>query len=147
MGAAENVSAKHKIVIGVDDHPRNVTLLRDVITSAGYTFFGATSGSECLSLVMRVEPRLILLDIQMPEMDGIETCRKLRTRPDGRLDRVPIAFITACNMQADVQRGLAAGGNDFILKPFAITRLIERVNYWTSRSVTPRQPGLDSALA
>jgi CheY-like chemotaxis protein len=68
----------------------SVTLLGRIIGKAGYTSFGTASGPECLSLLSRIEPRLVLLDVQMPDMDGYETCRQIRK--DARLVRVPIAF-------------------------------------------------------
>jgi two-component system, OmpR family, response regulator len=125
---------KNKIVIGVDDLAQHLRLLQQCILSGGYTFVGASSGLECLNLVSRIEPRLILLDVQMPEVDGFETCRRLRA--DTTLNHVPIAFLTSRNSTDDVKAGLAAGGNDFILKPVVIARLMERVNYWTSRRVS-----------
>ena len=70
----------------------------------------------------------------MPEVDGFETCRRLRS--DSALNHVPIAFLTSRNSTDDVKAGLAAGGNDFILKPVVIARLMERVHYWTSRRVS-----------
>lgn len=124
---------KNKVVIGVDDLPQHLRLLQQCVLSGGYTFIGVPSGLECLKLVSRVEPRLILLDVQMPEVDGFETCRRLRREPG--LSHVPIAFLTSRNSTDDVKAGLAAGGNDFILKPVVIARLMERVNYWTSRRV------------
>jgi two-component system, OmpR family, response regulator len=127
---------KNKIVIGVDDLPQHLKLLQQCIESGGYTFVGASSGVACLQLVSRIKPRLILLDVQMPGVDGYETCRRLRADPS--LHDVPIAFLTSRNSPEDVKLGLAAGGNDFILKPVAIARLMERVKYWTSRRVPPR---------
>jgi two-component system, OmpR family, response regulator len=132
----KNSANRNKIVIGVDDLPRHLHLLQQCILSGGYTFLGASSGLECLALVSRIEPRLILLDVQMPEVDGYETCRRLRS--DLNLNHVPIAFLTSRNSPEDVKLGLAAGGNDFILKPVSIARLMERVQYWTSRRLCPR---------
>lgn len=121
-----------KIIIGADDAKENLLLEKAFLESAGFKFVGVTSGSECIALVCRVMPRLILLDIQMPDLDGFETCRRIRALPDRR--RVPIAFVTACKTESDLRTGLAVGGNDFIIKPFNRDRLIERCNYWTSRS-------------
>ena len=129
-----NNSNKNKVVIGVDDLPQHLRLLQQCVLSGGYTFIGASGGLECLKLVSRIEPRLILLDVQMPEIDGFETCRRLRALP--ALSHVPVAFLTSRNATEDVRAGLAAGGNDFILKPVVIARLMERVNYWTSRRVS-----------
>jgi two-component system, OmpR family, response regulator len=132
-GLTANAANRNKVVIGVDDQPHHLRLLEQCIVAAGYTFFGAPSGVVCLTLVKRIEPRLIILDIQMPELDGFETCRRLRT--DAGLSHVPIAFLTSRSNTEDVRRGLAAGGNDFILKPVSVARLMERVQYWTGRRV------------
>lgn len=122
-----------KVVIGVDDAPENLFMLQSTLKAADYTFFGMRSGQECLALLSRVTPRLILLDIEMPDMDGFETCRRLRTNP--ALRQVPVAFLTARNSPEDVRVGVAAGGNDFIVKPFDPVKLLERVRYWTGRSL------------
>ncbi len=124
-------SAISKIVLGVDDVPENLFLLQAIVKSGGYTFLGAKSGLECLSLVMRVTPRLILLDIEMPQIDGFETCRRLRA--NDQVKRVPVAFLTARKSPEDVRLGLDVGGNDFILKPVDPVKLLERVRHWTSR--------------
>jgi CheY-like chemotaxis protein len=120
-----------KVVLAIDDQMENLLLLEGLITARGYAFFGAASGAEGLSLASRTFPRLILLDLQMPEMDGFETCRRVRAIPE--LQQTPIAFLTGSKSSADVATGMAAGGNDFILKPFDIDRLLTRVDYWTSR--------------
>jgi two-component system, OmpR family, response regulator len=132
-----NASNRNKVVVGVDDLPQDLRLLRHCILAGGFTFVGASSGYECLKIVARIEPRLILLDIQMPDIDGFELCRRLRANM--RLSLVPVAFLTARNSPEDVKRGLAAGGNDFILKPVSVARLMERVNHWTSRRLSTGQ--------
>lgn len=126
-------SRKGKTVIGVDDQPENLAILEALIETRGYSFFGATSGLEALSLAMRVDPRLILLDVQMPEMDGFETCRRLRAMY--LLRSVPVAFLTAKKSTDDVRAGLDAGGNDFIVKPFDPEKLLARVDHWIVRRV------------
>jgi two-component system, OmpR family, response regulator len=122
-----------KIVLGVDDVPQNLMLLDAVLGAAGYTFLSVASGRECLTMLTRVTPRLILLDIQMPEMDGLETCRRIRAIRE--LAQVPVAFLTASKSAEDVRAGLAAGGNDFIVKPFDIQKLLLRVEHWTTRRI------------
>lgn len=134
-------SGRGRIVIGVDDSREILAPLKAVISAAGYTFFGVASGQECLGLASRAKPHLILLDIQMPEMDGFETCRRLRMI--GALERVPVVFLTGRKTVEDVQRGMAAGGNDFMIKPFARDKLLERVRHWSSRTVRPvREPNV-----
>jgi two-component system, OmpR family, response regulator len=122
---------RHRVVIGVDDAPEIISLLKLVLTEAGYSFLGCANGEECLKIVAVAAPRLILLDIEMPYMDGIETCRRLRALPN--LSAVPIAFLTARKTQQDVRNGVQAGGNDFIMKPFQRETLLSRVQHWTSR--------------
>lgn len=124
---------RSKVIIGVDDARANLALLDAALQSAGYTFIGASSGPEALDVLNRVRPRLILLDVRMPEMDGFETCRRIRLRND--LVRVPVAFVTACKTESDVRAGVAVGGNDFIVKPFTVAHLLERAAYWVSRPV------------
>jgi DNA-binding response OmpR family regulator len=127
-------SSSSKIVLGVDDAPENLFLIQAAVKAGGFAFMGAKSGADCLNLVTRMVPRLILLDVEMPELDGFETCRRLREYRE--LRGVPIAFLTARKSPEDVTRGLHAGGNDFIVKPFDPLKLIERIRHWTSRSLT-----------
>jgi CheY-like chemotaxis protein len=131
---AEAAIRKTKIVLAADDQAENILMLESLIEGQGFTFFGVSSGAECISLAQRVSPRLILLDVQMPEMDGFETCRRLRSI--FQLKHVPVAFLTARKSAADVQAGIAAGGNDFLVKPFDPERLIARVVHWTSRRIS-----------
>src|SRR5689334_8053478 len=83
-----------KIVVGVDDAPENLLLLKAIVEAGGYTFIGTRTGAECLELACRIAPRAILLDIAMLGMNGFETCRRLRGIPE--LKQVPIAFVTSC---------------------------------------------------
>jgi two-component system, OmpR family, response regulator len=133
LSAASVANNRSKIIVGVDDVPESLSLVGHIVSEAGYTFMGAAGGNECLALVARIVPQLILLDVEMPKMDGFETCRRLRA--DGRLTHVPIAFLTARKSTEDVRSGMAAGGNDFVLKPFDRAKLIERLNYWTRHRV------------
>jgi two-component system OmpR family response regulator len=127
-------STRSKIVVGVDDIPENLAMLKAYVTAAGFMFFGARSGEECMALTARVVPRLILLDIEMaPGIDGLETCRRLRRSRE--LKHVPIAFLTAHKSANDVMAGIAAGGNDFIAKPFQREQLLQRINHWMSRRI------------
>jgi CheY-like chemotaxis protein len=133
MTNTASAQAHGRIVIGVDDQPENLLILQAVLEHAGYFFLGAASGAECISLALRSSPRLILVDIQMPEMDGFETCRRLRA--EWSLRRTPIAFLTAKKAPEDVRKGIDAGGNDFLLKPFDPEKLLTRTEYWTKRSL------------
>lgn len=131
MDPAEAAIRKSRIVLAADDQAENILMLESLIEAQGFTFFGVSSGAECLSLAQRISPKLILLDVQMPDLDGFETCRRLRGIIP--LRSVPVAFLTARKSAADVQAGMRAGGNDFIVKPFDPERLIARVLHWTVR--------------
>jgi DNA-binding response OmpR family regulator len=73
-----------------------------------------------------------MLDVNMADLDGFETCRRARGDPNGA--RVPIAFLTARKTVEDVKRGVAAGADEFIVKPFEATQLVERIEFMISRS-------------
>ena len=128
-----SLDLRSKLILAVDDSPEDLALLNAIVMGAGYTFVGAASGEDALSLVHRCTPRLILLDIQMPGLGGVETCRRLRENP--QLRTVPIAFLTACKTRGDVKEGLAAGGNDFIVKPIHRDTLLQRVQHWTNHRI------------
>ncbi len=131
-------SRRSKIVMGVDDAPESLALLNAVVTGAGYSFIGVNSGAECIRLIARSQPRLLLLDIEMPEMDGIELCRRIRALRD--YVKIPIAFLTAKKTGEAVRAGIGAGGNDFIVKPFDVIKLLERVNHWVTRPAPQADP-------
>lgn len=132
-----------QIVIAVDDARENLLPLKAVLVDAGFVFHGAESGEACIAMIGRIKPHLILLDIQMPVVDGFETCRRLRTMP--LMQSVPIVFLTAKKTVDDVREGMAAGGNDFIIKPFERGKLLERVKYWTTRGFRAQAPARQAA--
>lgn len=123
---------KSKIILVVDDDPDTVDLVSSIGRKAGYMVLGATSGEECLSMLFRVTPQLILLDVKMTGLDGFEICRRVRSDPN--VARVPIAFLTARKTVEDVRRGLAVGADDFIVKPFLATKLLERIEFLTTNN-------------
>jgi two-component system, OmpR family, response regulator len=111
-----------------------VTLLGQIVTKAGYTFFGTTSGSECLSLLSRIEPRLILLDVRCRTWTASRPAVisvRIRGSPAFQSPSSPRS-----RRPADVRAGMAAGGNDFILMPLNPEVLLNRVNHWTSQRLT-----------
>jgi response regulator RpfG family c-di-GMP phosphodiesterase len=112
-------------VLAVDDTPESLALLVDVLTAAGYEVRPADSGELALAAVAANLPDLILLDVRMPGMDGLEVCRRIKARDETR--HIPILLISAF---ADVQEavdGLQAGAVDYIVKPFQIEELLTRV--------------------
>jgi DNA-binding response OmpR family regulator len=121
-----------KTILIVDDDADTITLVERIGRKAGYRVFGAASGEECLSLLPRVKPQLIMLDVNMADLDGFETCCRVRSDPHGA--HVPIAFLTARKTVNDVKRGVAAGADDFVVKPFDAAQLVERIEFMTSCS-------------
>jgi CheY-like chemotaxis protein len=125
-----------KLVLAADDNPNNLRLLEVILESQGYAFIGVAGGSECLEMMQRYSPDLVILDVEMPGLDGFETCRLLRARETGV--HVPVAFYTAHHLDSDLRRGIAAGGNDFLLKPIEPEKLISRVRRLTEFAVKLR---------
>lgn len=125
-----------KILI-VDDEEYIVELLQINLRQQGFLPICAYSGMEALEKAHQSRPDLILLDIMMPDMDGIETCRKLREDPT--LKKVPIIMLSAKSEETDKVIGLGVGADDYITKPFGIRELFARINA-ALRRVEPSQP-------
>src|SRR5271154_6787791 len=136
MSPDDKQQNRSRIILAVDDAPENLNVLKAFLSAQGYTFFGVTNGPESLQFVLRVQPRLILLDIVMPELDGFETCRRLRAIHE--LDEVPIIFLTTQKTRDDVRAGMQAGGNDFVIKPFEYGHLLKRIEHWMARRAPAR---------
>lgn len=109
-------------ILVVDDIPANIKSLH-VILAEDYSVYFATDWRKGLELARRLRPDMILLDVMMPELDGYEICRLLKSETDTR--DIPVVFITALGSEADEEKGLAIGGADYIAKPFrpAIVKL------------------------
>lgn len=103
-----------KILI-VEDNPANMRLIRMVLRNKGYSLLEATDGEEALAVAMEEPPDLIVMDIQLPKMDGLEVTRRLRQVP--RFRQVPIIALTASSMEGDRDKIIAAGCDEYISKP------------------------------
>ena len=119
------MTEKTKILV-VDDEPLNIKLLEATLIPEGYKVITASNGEECLAKLSESDVSLILLDIMMPGMDGFEVTRRLRADPKWRL--IPIVMITALTETADRVKGIEAGCDDFISKPFDEDEVLARVN-------------------
>lgn len=115
--------AKAKVLV-VDDVPENVRLLEAILTSHGYAVISAASGREALDRVMADPADLVLLDIQMPEMNGYEVCRRLREVP--ATEFLPVVMVTSSDSEVRSE-AIEAGADDFITKPFNQQELLARV--------------------
>ena len=112
-------------ILCADDEPSIREFLHDVLTHEGYEVITASDGREALMLAVKEQPDLILLDILMPNLDGIETCRQLRERPTTR--NIRIIILTAYDQRERLEQSIEAGADDFLGKPVDITELRIRV--------------------
>ncbi|WP_315784629.1 sensor histidine kinase [Fischerella sp. JS2] len=112
-------------ILIVDDNPTNLSVLCEALNSEGFRFRVAVDGESAIAQVERNQPELILLDVQMPGIDGFETCRRLKANPVSQ--NIPIIFTTALNDIESKTKGFALGAVDYIPKPFAQEEVIARV--------------------
>jgi adenylate cyclase len=117
-----NIPAK---ILVVDDTPRNVKLLADLLAVKGYSVVTALSGPEALDKIEQEQPDLVLLDVVMPEMSGYEVCRKLRETPETGI--LPVVMVTALDPAEERIKGIEAGADDFLTKPINQAELLARV--------------------
>ena len=109
----------------VDDQPTNLKLLEDILKNQGYAIRSFPRGRLALASAAQSPPDLILLDINMPEMNGFEVCRLLKS--DQGLARIPVIFLSALNESEDKVKALRAGGVDYVTKPFQLAEVQARV--------------------
>src|SRR5258708_1817718 len=112
-------------VLVVEDESALSTLLRYNLEREGYRVFEARDGEEALILADEVKPDLVVLDWMLPQLSGLEICRRLRGRGDMR--NVPIVMLTARGEETDRIRGLDTGADDYIVKPFSMTEFLARL--------------------
>ena len=128
-------------ILVVDDEPRLVRLVREILTAVGYEVLSAQDGPEALEVLALEEPELVLLDIMLPgEMDGYDVCRRIR-----EFSAVPIVMLTAKAREVDMLHGFDVGADDYLTKPFSAKELIARVKAVLRRSAQPGQEALITA--
>jgi two-component system KDP operon response regulator KdpE len=126
-------------ILVVDDEPQIRRVLRATLSSNGYEVVEAKSGQEAIEMVVTERPELILLDMNMPGMSGLEACSKIRLSFDG-----PIIMVTVRNAERDKIAALDAGADDYIVKPFAIGELLARIRAALRRSNSEESlPGIE----
>ena len=113
------------LILVVDDVQQNIQVVGAMLREAGYSIMPATSGAAALQRVQKKLPDLILLDFMMPEMDGLEVCRRLKS--DAGTRDVPVIFLTASNEMNHLVQALEAGAVDYVTKPFNPPELLARV--------------------
>ena len=132
----ETEKSDYRILL-VDDEPDILEFIGYNIKMDGYTLFTCSNGKEAIELAKKVVPHLIILDIMMPGMDGIETCTELRKNPE--LQKTLITFLTARAEDFSQIAGLDAGGDDYITKPVKPRVLMSRINALLRRRVKPEK--------
>ena len=139
-------------VLVVDDVPANVKLLEARLSAEYFDVVTAVSGAEALGICERAECDVVLLDVVMPDLDGFEVCRRLKTSP--ATHHIPVVIVTALDQPSDRLRGLEAGADDFLTKPVSDLALIARVRSLSRlklmtdelrmRAATSRDIGIES---
>jgi len=124
-------------ILIIDDTPANLKLLHELLTKEGYRVRIANSPSLGLQSVRNVPPDLILLDIQMPEMDGYELCEELKK--DSLTNTIPVIFISAAHGALDTVKAFAVGGIDYISKPFDAVEVLARIKSHLKLSILQKQ--------
>ena len=114
-----------KRILVVEDQEDNRQILRDLLGNAGYELIEAENGEEALAAVARQRPDLILMDIQLPVMDGYEATRQIRTNPG--MKSVPIIAVTSYALAGDESKALAAGCDAYVSKPYSPRQLLAKV--------------------
>jgi len=132
----KSLTMKSNILV-VDDEPDLLELIDTNLTAAGFNVLTAASGREALRKARELRPQLILLDVMLPELDGLEVCKLLRHDPATR--SIPIVMLTARAAEIDRVLGLELGADDYVTKPFSVRELVLRV-----KKLLNRQPARDA---
>ena len=123
-------------VLYVEDNPQNMRLVRKILTNAGYKVIEAVNGLSCLALVETDRPDVILMDINLPDVDGLEITKRLKANP--RFSDVPVVALTANAMYGDRERCIEAGCDGYLSKPILKRELLGLMaNYARQLLVSP----------
>ncbi len=114
-----------KTVLIVEDNELNMKLFRDLLEAHGYATVGTSSGVEALDLVRRLHPDLVLMDIQLPQVSGLEVTRQIKDDPE--LRAIPVIAVTAFAMKGDEERIREGGCEAYLSKPISVGRFMETV--------------------
>jgi two-component system OmpR family response regulator len=117
------VMAGEKLLL-VDDEDNLRSMLEAALRHLGFDVHSAANGRDALAAIPEVRPDMVVLDVMMPDLDGFEVCRRLRTEGS----KMPVLFLTAKDSTEDKVRGLTLGGDDYLVKPFSLEELVARIN-------------------
>ncbi len=127
MSAMEKIdlSALTKSVLVVEDNELNMKLFHDLLDAHGYGVYQARNSEEAMKLAREHKPDLILMDIQLPEISGLEVTKWIKADPD--LADIPVIAVTAFAMKGDEERIRAGGCEDYVAKPISVSTFVEKV--------------------
>jgi CheY-like chemotaxis protein len=128
------------ILLG-DDSELALEVLGDFLESRNYRIIKARNSAEVLTSLMEYHPDVLLLDVQMPGVDGLETLRILRSHPESHLAQTPVIMVTAMAISGDRERCLAAGANEYVSKPVYLTQLSKLIQKYTGGKHTIQPTG------
>ena len=114
-----------KCILVVEDQVDNRQILRDLLTNAGFDLVEAENGKEAIAFAQASRPDLILMDIQLPILDGYEATRRLKADPD--LKSIPIIVVTSYALSGDEEKARLAGCDDYVAKPFSPRLLLAKI--------------------
>ena len=114
-----------KCILVVEDQVDNRQILRDLLTNAGFDIVEAVNGEEAIASAQASRPDLILMDIQLPILDGYEATRRLKADPDFK--SIPIIVVTSYALSGDEEKARLAGCDDYVAKPFSPRRLLAKI--------------------
>ncbi|MGB9105873.1 MAG: response regulator transcription factor, partial [Terriglobales bacterium] len=134
------VDEKHKILI-VDDEPQIARVLKTALSSRGYSTRTASDGDDALQVIKEWSPDLLITDLRMPNMDGLQLCRHLRTK-----SQIPIIVLSVRGEERTKVEALDAGADDYVTKPFSTNELLARVRA-TLRRASAAQPPESPVIA
>jgi DNA-binding response OmpR family regulator len=115
------------VILLAEDDRKLRKLYTDTLKAAGYNVIAASDGAEALELLHTLKPKLILLDVMMPKLNGIETCKRIRKKLGSE---VPVVFLTALDQLDTVHECIAAGGDDYVVKSESLVTILGRVEHW-----------------
>lgn len=119
------MSDDSKTILIVEDNPLNMKLFQDILEASGYLTVSVQDGREALGAALAQIPDLVVLDIQLPQMSGVEVAKLFRQHP--KLKEIPIIAVTALAMKGDEVKIKAAGCNDYLAKPISVVALLDKV--------------------
>jgi two-component system cell cycle response regulator DivK len=122
-------------ILAVDDQEDNRRILRDLLTAAGFEVVEAVTGEDAVAQADRQRPDLILMDIQLPDIDGYEATRRIKANPV--LRAIPVIVVTSYALSGDDEKAFAAGADAYVAKPFSPRALLGKVREFLGATPTP----------